>query len=74
MLKTLDQQARLTEEAHRLYGLLRSVSKSKAAKWTYEDCLAASPYTLAINRFKKEQNAVILAHSYTTPDLVYGVV
>ncbi|MBR4591702.1 MAG: quinolinate synthase NadA, partial [Elusimicrobiaceae bacterium] len=30
-------------------------------------------YTLAINRFKKEQNAVILAHSYTTPDLVYGV-
>ena len=73
MLKTLDQQARLTEEAHRLYGLLRSVSKSKAAKWTYEDCLAAAPYTLAINRFKKEQNAVILAHSYTTPDLVYGV-
>lgn len=73
MLKTLDQEARLTEEAHRLYGLLRSVSKSKAAKWTYEDCLAAAPYTLAINRFKKEQNAVILAHSYTTPDLVYGV-
>lgn len=73
MLKSLNQEALLTEEAHRLYGLLRSVSKSKAAKWTYEDCLAAAPYTLAINRFKKEQNAVILAHSYTTPDLVYGV-
>ncbi len=73
MLQTLDKEARLTEEAHRLYGLLKSVSKEKGAKWTYEDCLAAAPYTLAINQFKKEQNAVVLAHSYTTPDLVYGV-
>ena len=73
MLQTLDKEARLTEEAHRLYGLLKSVSKDKNAKWTYEDCLAAAPYTLSINRFKKEQNAIILAHSYTTPDLVYGV-
>lgn len=38
-----------------------------------EDCLQAAPYTLAINRLKQEKNAVILAHSYTTPDLVYGV-
>lgn len=73
MLQTLTKEARLTEEAHRLYGLLKSVSKDKNAKWTYEDCLAAAPYTLSINRFKKEQNAIILAHSYTTPDLVYGV-
>lgn len=61
------------QEAQRLFGLLRDVSKSKAGKWTLEDCLAAAPYTLAINRFKQEQHAVILAHSYTTPDLVYGV-
>lgn len=60
-------------EAHRLYGLLKCVSKTKAAKWTLEDCLAAAPYTLAINQLKKEKNAVVLAHSYTTPDLVYGV-
>ncbi len=60
-------------EAHRLYGLLKYVSKTKAAKWTLSDCEAASPYTLAINDLKKEKNAVILAHSYTTPDLVYGV-
>lgn len=61
------------QEAQRLYGLLHAVSKTKDAKWTLEDCLSAAPYTLAINRFKQEQNAVILAHSYTTPDLVYGV-
>lgn len=35
--------------------------------------MQAAPYTLEINRLKQETNAVILAHSYTTPDLVYGV-
>lgn len=73
MLKTLEKEATVMQEAQRLYGQLACVSKTKANKWTLEDCLAAAPYTLSINRFKKEQNAVILAHSYTTPDLVYGV-
>ena len=73
MLQTLTKEARLTEEAHRLYGLLKSVSKENGSRWTYEDCLAAAPYTLSINQFKQEKNAVILAHSYTTPDIVYGV-
>ena len=66
-------QAQISTEAHRLYGLLRCVSKTKAAKWTLQDCLDAVPYTLAINELKKAKKAVILAHSYTTPDLVYGV-
>ena len=63
----------IREEAQRLYGLLAGVSKTKAERWTLDDCLAAAPYTLAINQIKKEKKAVILAHSYTTPDLVYGV-
>lgn len=63
----------LEQEAHRLYGLLGSVSRSKNVKWTYADCLQAAPYTLSINQIKKEQNAVILAHSYTVPELVLGV-
>jgi len=67
------QEEIILQEAHRLYGLLGCVSKTKGSKWTQADCLAAAPYTLAINRLKKEKRAVILAHSYTTPDLVYGV-
>ena len=73
MCKRLEKQAQLDEEARRLYGFLRNVRKTKTARWTLEDCLAAAPYTLAINRIKQEKNALILAHSYTTPDLVYGV-
>ncbi len=63
----------ILQEAHRLYGLLACVSKTKAVKWTLADCQAAAPYTLAINQAKQEKNALILAHSYTTPDLVFGV-
>ena len=73
MLRTLEKEAVVMQEAQRLYGLLHNVSKTKSTPWTLDDCVAAAPYTLAINRFKKEQHAVILAHSYTTPDLVYGV-
>ena len=65
--------AQISTEAHRLYGLLGCVSKDAQRKWTLEDCSAAAPYTLAINEIKKEKKAIVLAHSYTTPDLVYGV-
>lgn len=32
-----------------------------------------APLTLEINRFKKENDVVILAHSYQSPDIVYGI-
>ena len=65
MLTPLEKEAQLTQEAHRLYGLLKSVSKTKAAKWTFEDCLAAAPYVLAINRFKIQQAVSSINHLHS---------
>lgn len=52
--------------------------KRLAAKGLRANCLsrpmaAAAALTLKINRLKIEKNAVVCAHVYQTPDIIYGV-
>ncbi len=57
----------LEVETRRLYEKLSRLG------WDKDDCEMIAPVTLEINELKKEQNALILAHSYQTPDIMYGV-
>lgn len=57
----------LHEETERLYGKLHHLG------WRRDDCEFIAPITQEINALKQEQNAVILAHSYQTADIMYGV-
>ena len=57
-----------------LYEKLRHISvDNPLCQYTMERCLTLSPIIERINRLKQEKNAVILAHTYVHPDIVYGV-
>ena len=41
--------------------------------WNLETCKTIAPLTLEINQLKKKNDVFLIAHSYQTPDIVYGV-
>lgn len=63
----LSTQSKLDLEVERLYERLKNVG------WSRENCAMIAPLTAEINELKRQKNAVILAHSYQTPDIMYGV-
>lgn len=60
--------------AEELYEKLRDVKVNGAlCAYSLEKCASLIPMINAINELKKARNAVILAHSYVAPEIVYGV-
>lgn len=59
--------SQIKKETERLFENLSKVG------WSETDCEIIAPMTLEINQLKKETDTIILAHSYMTPDIIYGV-
>lgn len=66
--------AEIEQEAERLLRALLQVDcEPQARTWNLDSCRAIAPLTLEIQHLKRERGAVILAHSYVSPEIVYGV-
>ena len=63
----LFSEEELNAEAARLYENLKNL------QWSLDVCRDIADLTLEINLLKKKKNIVILAHSYQTPDIIYGI-
>lgn len=61
-------------EAERLLRLLMYVDCDPRGRvWNLDACRDIAPLTLEIQQLKRDTGAVVLAHSYVEPEIVYGV-
>lgn len=65
--------AEIEKEADRLFAKLMNVSCNSGRTWNYEECMKIAAQTLRIKTRKKELNAVIMAHTYVVPEIIFGV-
>ena len=62
------------QTAEQLFNKLKNVKVNGAlCSYTMEKCESMMPMIQAINEIKNQRNAVILAHSYVAPEIIYGV-
>ncbi len=61
------QKEGLEKEAERLYAKLSHL------EWSMGTCRVYASLTLEINQLKKQQHAIVLAHNYQTPDIIFGI-
>lgn len=58
----------------KLYEILKNIKVgTHVCTYSLKKCEELTPIINEINDLKEEQNAVILAHSYVAPEIVYGV-
>ncbi len=67
LMQKKHSEADLKKEGRRLHSKLKNVG------FNLGYCELIAPLILEINDLKKKKNAVILAHSYQTADIIYGV-